>query len=64
MKVGALSTHAHAPHFYGFTWSAIGVATEYVKDCARRQKRRTDLACPLFPNAKKSLLTVMSTKPI
>lgn len=32
MKVGALSTHAHAPHFYGFTWSAIGVATEYVKD--------------------------------
>lgn len=33
MKVGALSEHAHAPHFYGFTWSPIGVATEYVKDC-------------------------------
>lgn len=32
MKVGALSAHAHAPHFYGFTWSPIGVATEYVKD--------------------------------
>ena len=32
MKVGALSTHAHAPHFYGFTWSPIGVATEYVKN--------------------------------
>ena len=31
MKVGALSTHAHAPHFYGFTWSPIGVATEYIK---------------------------------
>ncbi|MCB1024149.1 MAG: saccharopine dehydrogenase NADP-binding domain-containing protein [Acidobacteria bacterium] len=31
MKVGALSVHAHAPHFYGFTWSPIGVATEYVK---------------------------------
>ncbi len=31
MKVGALSTHAHSPHFYGFTWSPIGVATEYVK---------------------------------
>ncbi|MCW5959687.1 MAG: saccharopine dehydrogenase NADP-binding domain-containing protein [Pyrinomonadaceae bacterium] len=31
MKVGALSTCAHAPHFYGFTWSPIGVATEYVK---------------------------------
>ncbi len=32
MKVGALSNHAHAPHFYGFTWSPIGVATEYVKN--------------------------------
>lgn len=32
MKVGALTTHAHAPHFYGFTWSPIGVATEYVKN--------------------------------
>lgn len=31
MKVGALSSHAHSPHFYGFTWSPIGVATEYVK---------------------------------
>ena len=31
MKVGALTAHAHAPHFYGFTWSPIGVATEYVK---------------------------------
>ncbi len=33
MKVGALTAHAHAPHFYGFTWSPIGVATEYVKNC-------------------------------
>ena len=32
MKVGALSAHAHSPHFYGFTWSPIGVATEYVKN--------------------------------
>lgn len=31
MKVGALTTHAHSPHFYGFTWSPIGVATEYIK---------------------------------
>jgi saccharopine dehydrogenase-like NADP-dependent oxidoreductase len=31
MKVGALTAHAHSPHFYGFTWSPIGVATEYVK---------------------------------
>jgi saccharopine dehydrogenase-like NADP-dependent oxidoreductase len=33
MKVGALTSHAHSPHFYGFTWSPIGVATEYVKNC-------------------------------
>jgi len=32
MKVGALSKHARAPHFYAFTWSPIGVATEYIKD--------------------------------
>ena len=31
MKVGALTAHAHRPHYYGFTWSPIGVATEYVK---------------------------------
>lgn len=32
MKVGALSQHAPAPYFYAFTWSPIGVATEYLKD--------------------------------
>ena len=32
MKVGALTQHAEAPHFYGFTWSPVGVATEYLKD--------------------------------
>lgn len=32
MKVGALTNNAVAPHFYGFTWSPIGVATEYLKD--------------------------------
>jgi len=31
MRVGALPRNAEAPHFYGFTWSPIGVATEYVK---------------------------------
>lgn len=31
-KVGALTKHAVAPHFYGFTWSPVGVATEYIKD--------------------------------
>lgn len=32
MKVGALSKHAREPYFYAYTWSPIGVATEYVKD--------------------------------
>jgi saccharopine dehydrogenase-like NADP-dependent oxidoreductase len=32
MKVGALSRHARHPHYYAFTWSPIGVATEYIKD--------------------------------
>jgi saccharopine dehydrogenase-like NADP-dependent oxidoreductase len=31
MRVGALTTTAHPPHYYGFTWSSIGVATEYVE---------------------------------
>lgn len=31
-KVGALTNHAVAPHFYGFTWSPVGVATEYMED--------------------------------
>ncbi len=32
MKVGALTEYAVSPHFYGFTWSPVGVATEYLKD--------------------------------
>ncbi len=32
MKVGALSEHAEPPYYYAFTWSPIGVATEYIKD--------------------------------
>ena len=32
MKVGALTDHAVSPHFYGFTWSPVGVATEYLKN--------------------------------
>ncbi len=41
MKVGALSKNALAPHHYAFTWSPIGVATEYVKDAiiVRNNKR-------------------------
>jgi saccharopine dehydrogenase-like NADP-dependent oxidoreductase len=32
MKVGALTDHAVAPHYYGFTWSPVGVATEYLEE--------------------------------
>ncbi|MDZ4749783.1 MAG: saccharopine dehydrogenase C-terminal domain-containing protein [Saprospiraceae bacterium] len=32
MRVGALTQFSESPHFYGFTWSTIGVATEYIKD--------------------------------
>lgn len=32
MKVGALPQYAPSPYNYGFTWSTIGVATEYMKD--------------------------------
>ena len=31
MRVGALGRNAVGPHFYNFTWSPIGVATEYIK---------------------------------
>ena len=31
MRVGALTANARPPCFYGFTWSTIGVATEYVE---------------------------------
>jgi len=32
MKVGALTKNAQPPHFYGLTWSPIGVATEYFQN--------------------------------
>lgn len=31
MKVGALTKNATPPSYYGFTWSPIGVATEYIE---------------------------------
>lgn len=31
MRVGALTLHTEEPHYYGFTWSPVGVATEYIK---------------------------------
>jgi saccharopine dehydrogenase-like NADP-dependent oxidoreductase len=42
MRVGALSATARPPHYYGFTWSPSGVATEYVKPATvLRDHRRT-----------------------
>ena len=44
MRVGALTRNAEAPHFYGFTWSPIGVATEYVRNAVVvRDWNRTSL---------------------
>ena len=43
-KVGALTNHAVAPHYYGFTWSPVGVATEYLKDAILlRDYKKTNL---------------------
>lgn len=41
MRVGALSTTARPPHYYGFTWSSIGVATEYVEPATVIRDGRT-----------------------
>lgn len=41
MKVGALSQYARSPYFYAYTWSPIGVATEYVKDAIVVQNYET-----------------------
>jgi len=50
-KVGALTNHAVAPHYYGFTWSPIGVATEYIKDTiVLRDYKKTNLS-PLSERA-------------
>ncbi|WP_431129427.1 saccharopine dehydrogenase family protein [Flagellimonas flava] len=41
-RVGALTKHATPPHYYGFTWSPVGVATEYIKDAVviRKYQRK------------------------
>lgn len=44
MRVGALTTTSRPPHYYGFTWSPSGVATEYVEPAqVLRDGRRTTL---------------------
>lgn len=43
-KVGALTNHAVAPHYYGFTWSPVGVSTEYIKEAVvLRDFKKTNL---------------------
>ena len=43
-KVGALTRHAVAPHYYGFTWSPVGVATEYLNEAiVIRDSKKTTL---------------------
>ena len=49
-KVGALTDHAVAPHYYGFTWSPVGVATEYLKDAI------------VIRNFKKTILPALSER--
>ncbi|HEY9184769.1 MAG TPA: saccharopine dehydrogenase C-terminal domain-containing protein [Salegentibacter sp.] len=43
-KVGALTKNAVSPHYYGFTWSPVGVATEYLnKALVLRDFKKTSL---------------------
>ncbi|MGM8362488.1 saccharopine dehydrogenase family protein [Flavobacterium sp. ARAG 55.4] len=43
-KVGALTKNAVAPHYYGFTWSPVGVATEYLKKATvLRNYKKTEI---------------------
>jgi saccharopine dehydrogenase-like NADP-dependent oxidoreductase len=55
MKVGALTRHAIAPHYYGVTWSSIGVATEYIKDSIVVRKGQKTLAPSL---SERSLIKI------
>ncbi len=44
MRVGALTEHAVPPAYYGFTWSPVGVATEYLKPAiVIRNKQKASL---------------------
>ena len=51
LKVGALTKHAIKPHYYGFTWSPIGVATEYIKDTVVLQNFKKTIAPALSERA-------------
>jgi saccharopine dehydrogenase-like NADP-dependent oxidoreductase len=51
MRVGALTTTVRPPHYYGFTWSSVGVATEYVEPCVVLRDHRQTLLKPLADRA-------------
>lgn len=55
MKVGALSEHAQAPHYYAFTWSPIGVATEYLKDAVVVRDYKT-ISIPALSNNEQIII--------
>lgn len=55
MKVGAISDNAMSPHFYAFTWSPIGVATEYVKD-ALAVRNYVKTTVPSLSDAKRIII--------
>ncbi len=55
MKVGALSQNARSPYFYAYTWSPIGVATEYVKDAIVVEDYETKLI-PSLSRTEKIIL--------
>lgn len=50
-RVGALTKHAAPPHFYGFTWSPVGVATEYVKEAVVLRKYQKTILPSLSESA-------------
>ena len=52
MKVGALTQTAYPPHFYGFTWSPVGVATLYVKPAKIIRDYKTTMKASLTERSK------------
>ena len=52
MKVGALTQNAFPPHFYGFTWSPVGVATLYLKPAKVIRDYRTVIRASLSERSR------------
>jgi saccharopine dehydrogenase-like NADP-dependent oxidoreductase len=52
MKVGALTQTANSPHFYGFTWSPVGVATLYVKPATTIRDSKITMKASLTERSK------------